>query len=171
MPRHPKPRTLRANTERLDVGPLLTRRGEVVVPEPPGGLLPATEAAWRDYWASPLAQLVTAGTDLMSLRRLFRFYDEHERGMIAYRRKRQVKGSTGQTRLNPALRAIPSEDILALEDRYGLNPRARLTLGIILGDAARSLADLNLELDLEEDDIPDPRLLTLDGRARRVPAS
>ena len=165
MPRHPKPARLRANTERLDVGLLTTNATQAVdipTPLPPDGLLPLTTAAWAAYWASPLAQIVTTGTDLMALRRLFRFYDEQERAMVAYRRGRTVRGATGQTRLNPVLSAIAPSDILALEDRFGLNPRSRLVLGVILGDAARRLADLNRDLG-EDDDEPDPRLIVLDG--------
>jgi hypothetical protein len=53
--------------------------------------------------------------------------------MIAYRERRTLRGSTGQTRLNPVLSAIAPSDSLALEDRYGHNPRPRLTVGVVLG--------------------------------------
>lgn len=170
MPRHPKPRGLRANTERQDVGLVTIAPVVAMAPPPPDPrLLAITRQAWEEFWASPLARLVSTTTDLMALRRLFMFYDEQERSMRAYRRKRMVPGSTGQPVVNPILKAIAPADLLALEDRFGMSPRARLTLGVILGDAARSLADLNAELDRgdasDDDEDEDPRLLELDRDA------
>ena len=167
MPRRPKPQALRQNTERLDVG-LVTAPGQRPVPVPPPGLLRITAQAWDDYWRSPVASLVTSNTDLMALRRLFWFYDESERAMRAYRQQRLVPGSTRNLRLNPVLKAIDPASILALEDRFGLSPRSRLELGVILGDAARSLSDLNAAIDADDDDDAmeeddDPRLLAVVG--------
>lgn len=169
MPRHPKPRGLRANTEREDIGLVtLSPRVAEAPPPPDPKLLAVTKQAWADFWASPLVRLVSTSTDLMALRRLFMYYDEQERSMRLYRSQRLVPGSTGQMVVNPVLKAIAPSDILALEDRFGMSPRSRLQLGVILGDAARSLADLNAELDRDDDaDEPDdefdPRLVALDG--------
>jgi hypothetical protein len=79
-------------------------------------------------------------------------YDERERAYRAYRRERLVTGSTGQLLLNPLRRAMSNFDseIRQLEDRFGLNPLARARLGIQIGEAARTLADLNRML--EDDD-------------------
>ena len=80
-----------------------------------------------------------------------------------------MKGSQGQPVLNPALRAVTAFDtsILALEDRLGLTPRARLQLGIQLNEAVRSLAELNRTLQEEEDGTDaDPRA---DVRAINLP--
>ena len=44
----------------------------------------------------------------------------------------------------------------ALEDRFGLTPRARLQLGVEFGAAHRSLASISQEFDA--DARPDPRL-------------
>jgi hypothetical protein len=41
-------------------------------------------------------------------------------------------------------------EIRNLEDRIGLNPKARVTLGIQLVSAKKSLSDLNTELDLDD---------------------
>jgi hypothetical protein len=41
-------------------------------------------------------------------------------------------------------------EIRNLEDRIGLNPKARVQLGIQLVSAKKSLSDLNSELDLED---------------------
>ena len=169
MPRHPKPRAMRANTERQDIG--LVRIGGRVAEAPPAPdpkLLAITRTAWEEFWASPLARLVSTSTDLMALRRLFMFYDEQERSLRAYRRQRLTRGSTGQLVVNPILKAIAPGDLLALEDRFGMSPRSRLQLGVILGDAARSLSDINAELDRDDvdeldDEDDDPRLIALDG--------
>jgi len=168
---------LRANTEREDIGLVtLSPRVAEAPPPPDPKLLAVTKQAWADFWASPLVRLVSTSTDLMALRRLFWFYDESERAMRAYRQQRLVPGSTRNLRLNPVLKAIDPSAILALEDRFGLSPRSRLELGVILGDAARSLADLNAELDRDDDaDEPDdefdPRLVALDGTGKVVARS
>jgi hypothetical protein len=105
--------------------------------------------------------------DLLGLRRLFDLYDEHERALRAYRRKRLVPGSQGQPVINPAgrlLRELAGE-IRQLEDRYGLSPMARLKLGHQGATAALTLAELNrtLENDAHEDE--DPRLKVIDASA------
>jgi hypothetical protein len=63
--------------------------------------------------------------------------------------------------LNPMGRAMHEFDseIRQMEDRLGMTPRARLQLGITMGEAARSLADLNRVLDEDDEgnDDVDPR--------------
>ncbi len=140
MPRRKAP-AVRANREAVDLGPLIGPR-VVEGPPAPDGLLPLMTEAWDRFWGSPLAQLVHTDSDLLALRRLWLYYDEAERGIRAYRRVRVVEGSTGQLRLNPALKAIDEDALVKLEDRFGLSPKARLNLGVVLGDAARSLSAL-----------------------------
>lgn len=126
-------------------------------PAPPTGLLATTRAEWKTFWGSELAQLVEQDTDLPALERLFSYYDEHRRAMKMARKERLVVGSKGQTVLNPLLKYTESlaKEIRALEDRFGLTPKARLTLGITFGEAARSLADLNRSLDTDDDEDED----------------
>lgn len=123
-------------------------------PAPPSGLLAATKAEWTTFWASELAQLVEQNTDLPALERLFGYYDEHRRALKEARKERLVIGSTGQLVLNPLLKYAESlaKEIRTLEDRFGLTPKARLTLGIKFGEAARSLEDLNRSLDADDED-------------------
>ena len=54
--------------------------------------------------------------------------------------------------LNPLYNALLKIDaeIRNLEDRIGLNPKARVSLGIQIGQAKKTLSDLNSELELEE---------------------
>ena len=114
------------------------------IPMPPGGLLPTTVMSWNTYWTSELARAVTLPTDLPALHRLFRYYDDLERSWEIYLRDPEVIGSTGQTRISHFAKHIAELEpmIRALEDRFGLSPKARLELGVTLGDAARSLEDL-----------------------------
>jgi P27 family predicted phage terminase small subunit len=114
------------------------------VPAAPSGLLVASVVAWERLWASPLASTFTE-TDAEALARLFELRDERGRMWRAARKARLVEGSQGQPRINPLFTTIAAMDaeIRQLEDRFGLSPRARLALGIQLGEARRSLADLN----------------------------
>jgi P27 family predicted phage terminase small subunit len=116
-------------------------------PAPPAGLLAPARAAWACFWASPLAALVTPA-DVPTLERLFGLYDERDRAWRAYRRRRLVEGSQGQPVASPLFGVVAGLDrqILALEDRFGMSPAARLRLGIRFGQAARTLDDLAREL-------------------------
>ncbi len=57
-------------------------------------------------------------------------------------------GSQGQKILNPMYRQRSAVDaeIRQLEDRFGLHPKAGLQLGIVYGEAARSLEELNARI-------------------------
>ena len=75
-------------------------------------------------------------------------------------------GSQGQPVLNPLGRQLSSSDAESrqLEDRFGLTPMARLRLGVQIGTAARSLDDLNRQLDHDDQDkTEDPRLQVIEG--------
>lgn len=117
------------------------------VPEPPGRILPRIRALWTTFWQSPLAAHVI-DSDRGALERLFRLYDQRERYLVAGSKLAMTTGSTGQLTLNPLIKQVDVLDgkILALEDRFGLSPMARLKLQVTLGDASRSLADLNAAL-------------------------
>ena len=159
----PKPTERR---QRRNIGPRLglVSSAPATAPPAPSGLLKATREAWDALWASPLAQFLDPVTDGPVLRRLWSLYDERERAYRGYRRARLVEGSQGQLVLNPLGRLMMQMDaeIRQLEDRIGLSPRARLQLGITLGEAARSLADLNRALEIDDDDDDaDPRLYAI----------
>jgi P27 family predicted phage terminase small subunit len=140
----PKPEHLRQGHRKR---PALTVSGPSVpvdVPAPPSGLLKVTSARWDAFWRSPVAAAADPVTDLPAVERLFRAYDEVERAGRAFRKGRIVQGSTGQPVLNPLSRYIAqlTSEITGLEDRLGLTPKARLALGIQMGEARRSLNDL-----------------------------
>jgi P27 family predicted phage terminase small subunit len=134
------------------------------VPVCPREFLVQTRRVWEAFWGSELAQAVDAATDAHALRRLFSLFDERERAYRAFREKRLVRGSQGQLVLNPLWRhaAVMDSEIRQLEDRFGLTPRARLALGITLGEAQKSLEDMNRRLNEDQDEDgqspADPRL-------------
>lgn len=113
-------------------------------PDPPSGLLVTSAAAWSALWASPVASTYLP-SDLSALRRLFELLDERERAFEVARDARLTEGSKGQPVLNPLLGYVAelASEIRALEDRFGLSPRARMQLGIAFGEAHRSLDALN----------------------------
>ena len=116
----------------------------MIVPTPPAGLSPMLIDAWHTYWLSDLARTVTLPTDMPALRRLFLYYEDIETSHAKYLDSPIWSGSTGQDKISPFARHVAELEggIRALEDRFGLSPKARLELGVTLGDAARSLADL-----------------------------
>ena len=131
-----------------------------VVAEPRAEWLEQTRESWAAYWTSDAAELVIE-SDVPALRRLFDLLDERERTLSAFRSERVSVGSKGQPVISPLGKHLLSLDaaILALEDRFGLSMLARLRLGVKLGEAHRSLSELNRRLaDAETEDRPDPRL-------------
>ncbi len=118
--------------------------------------------AWAAYWSSSLPQLLTEA-DKPALIRLFDLYDQRERMARAFRREPFSTGSTGQKVVNPAARELATLDVrmVALEDRFGITPLARMKLGIAIGEGARSLEDLNREFEDDKDgrQDQDPRRL------------
>ena len=137
----PKPNRQRRNRpSRLRLVPGgLVERG---LPRAPRGLLQNLRDRWDRFWRSDLAQLTEADTNLGAITRLFTLYDERERAYRGYRKERIVEGHKGQPVLNPLGRLMAAMDteIRQLEDRFGLNPKARLLMGITLGEAVRSLS-------------------------------
>jgi P27 family predicted phage terminase small subunit len=87
-----------------------------------------------------------------TLEMLLRMRDERDTEFRMGKRQRMVLGSQGQPVINPMLAhaMVLQKEIRALEDRLGLNPAARLRLGILLGDATRSIADVNEEFEKGE---------------------
>lgn len=154
-PKSPE-RRQRTNTHAVSVIPFRSTALVEAPPLPPG-LLAVTRDLWNAFWRSPLAQAVEKNTDVSAITRYFSLIDERERLYRGFRRKRLVLGAQGQKVLNPMGRALHAFDseIRQLEDRLGMNPRSRLQLGIQLGEAARTLQELNRGL--EEDDEQDPR--------------
>jgi len=122
------------------------------IPELTGRTLKSTKIWWNSFWQSDLSTAIDIKTDLPVIERLASLMDERERVFRQAKKDRLVVGSQGQVVLNPLYKALLSIDaeIRQLEDRIGLNPKARVSLGIQLTSMKKSLADLNSELDLED---------------------
>lgn len=126
------------------------------VPPAPKHFLAVTVEQWRRFWMSDVARLADVETDNVALTRLFTLYDERERAYRAFRKKRLVKGSTGQLAINPLWKhaAIQDAEVRSLEDRFGVTPQARLRLGIQFGEMAKNLEDMNDELNTDQEANP-----------------
>ena len=157
MPRPPRQHPLR----KLQVVPA-PESMMLDIPEPPHALSDRSQEAWTKLWSSPIARVMIEALDGDTLTMLLRMRDERDTEFRMGKRNRMVMGSQGQPVINPMLAhaMVMQKEIRALEDRLGLNPAARLRLGILLGDATRSIADVNEEfeqgefsdVDLSDDD-------------------
>jgi hypothetical protein len=121
----------------------LTPPRSTAVPPAPAGLQKATVRRWEGFWRSPVAAAADRVTDLPVIERLFVHYDELDRVGRAFRKQRVIAGRCGET-MSPLFRYYTwlASEIRSCEDRLGLSPRARLSLGVALGEAKRSLHDL-----------------------------
>lgn len=155
----PKPRDIRQRKHARPELAALPPRSELGVPDPPSGLLKATRDLWITYWHSPVASAALA-IDLAGLHRWIQAVDEHTRAIKALRKARTVEGSTGQIRMNPlaGYAAALAREIKALEEQFGLNPQARLKLGISTAQARMTAQQLNATLEEHDDSDPDPIL-------------
>lgn len=117
------------------------------------GWLKATKEAWVIYWESDLSRIL-APPHLPALYRLFDMRDAQARALRLYKRRPLVDGSMGQPVVNPAMKTAQAleGDIRALEDRLGLTPKAQANLGIAVGNAALTAAELNRMAEEEDED-------------------
>jgi P27 family predicted phage terminase small subunit len=135
-------------------------RSERDVPVPAESLPAPLKARWYTLWNSPLGAAWSADTDTLVLRRLFSLYKLRAESLAAVERDGLVVvGSKGQPVDHPLARRLATIDseIRQLEDRVGLNPRARLNLGLEglrLQDGIRGLS----RVDDDDMDDEDPRL-------------
>lgn len=126
---------------------LVVVAGVAPIKTPPAvaGWLAETKREWGELWSSNLAGRIEP-TDHPAVRRLFGWRDKQiraERRATALRKvaakEPLVEGSKGQLVANPMWGAADAADaealhietrIVALEDRLGLSPKARLALGL-----------------------------------------
>jgi len=130
--KHPDDRARRNAKPSLEVFPL-----PGPPPAPPAELSPAVAAQWVELWDSPIASTIVS-TDLPALERLFTLREEQATCRELSRDCPLIEGSKGQLIVNPLARqALALEPfITALEDRFALTPKARLALGVRMGQAA-----------------------------------
>lgn len=161
MPRRPTPRALPAlRAVRDSEGNAL----DPSVPPVPSNLSDKSKQAWVKLWSSPIARVLVPELDGDTIEILLRLRDERDTEFRMGKRQRIVMGSQGQPVINPALaNAVQiQKEIRTIEASLGLNPNARLKLGILLGEASRSINDVNEafedgeigDVDLDDDDTP-----------------
>ena len=150
MPPRPKPKVLRPPKLPATTGAIISLP---VIPRCPVGLLPKSQERWRQFWSSPLVQVIVPELDLDGIETLFTLRDERDRALREGRKNRLILGSAGQQVLNPLLTYATNlqQQIRASEDRLAANPKARLILGVLFGDAHRSVDDVNKDLDSDDD--------------------
>lgn len=121
-----------------------------VAPPAPEDLGETQAAAWADVWALPVCRY-WAPSDMAALERLFRLRQLHDALLACVEADPLVAGSQGQMVLNPAARHARTvhAEVLALEDRFFLNPAHRLKGHISLAAAAEG-AKRNPEAFTEE---------------------
>lgn len=121
------------------------------IPQLRGRYLKNTKLWWEDFWNSDLATAIDTKSDQQAVYRLATLIDERERIFKQAKKDRLVVGSQGQAVLNPLYSAMLKIDaeIRQLEDRLGMNPKSRISLGIQLGQMKKTLADLNADLEEE----------------------
>lgn len=130
MPRERKPTEQRRNRGTKDIGTVRPREG--LVPQAPRDWKESTRKAWRNFWESSVASVIDPKSDMAAIIRLFSMYEEREALVPLMQSAPLVKGSQGQLRLNPLGARIDQLDasITALEDRFGMSPKARLSTGM-----------------------------------------
>ena len=130
MPRERKPAEQRRHRGTKDIGTVRPREGRI--PQAPRGWKESTRKAWRAFWKSSVASMIDEKSDMTAIVRLFSMYEEREALVPLMQNAPLVKGSQGQLRLNPLGSRIDQLDasITALEDRFGMSPKARLATGM-----------------------------------------
>jgi hypothetical protein len=130
--------------ERPQRAPVVPVAGRVVAPPAATSWLKTTKQEWEALFSSDLGRTVD-GTSLPGLMRLFEMRDLQRRAWIRYKRRPYVDGSQGQPVANPAFgEAMTLERaIVALEDRYGVSLKAMANLGVAVGQAKLTAAELN----------------------------
>jgi hypothetical protein len=129
MPRLPKPDERRQSRRQPAALALLPQTNQPP-PDPDPAWTQTVQNAWHTAWADP----ISAGwqpSDQPALRRLFDLRDLVEHLDMIIGAEPIVEGSKGQQRPNPVAGMADRirAEIRQLEDRFGLNPKAKIQLG------------------------------------------
>ena len=124
--------------------------GDVVdIPNPPSTLCDELKEAWIDYWMSQVAR-ATDRTDVQGITRLFWYRQQLHEAMEQWGEmsslEKVVMGSRNEdaTQTHPVFGQITKLEaqIQKLEDKFGLSPLSRARLGIELGTAELTWAEI-----------------------------
>ena len=144
----------RPSRQPASVTDITTRRLLARNHPPKPGWLKEVREQWDVYWTTQVSALL-APHHVPALYRLFELRDAQGRALRIYKREPMVQGSQKQPVVNPAMATVQSleKDIRALEDRLGLTPKAQASLGIKVGQAGLTAAELNrMAMEDDEDD-------------------
>lgn len=171
MPQNRKPEGTRQDNAPsralASVTQIAGRQPAADAPHPaPRGLLKQTHEQWEDFWQADSSQVI-ARHMLPAVYRLFELRDAQTRALRLYKRRPMTEGSMGQPVVNPAMGTVQAleKDIRALEDRLGLTPKAAANLGIQIGQARLTAAELNRMAEEEEPSDGDAGESDADGRS------
>lgn len=148
MPPQRKPDEERQRTNTEDLEQITPDNVEVVAPEPAEHWLAATVIEWWSWWGSPAARYISPESETAIVCRMFDLLDRaavcEEAAVGCF----LVKGSTGQMVINPLLKYAQSLRDEARKDEatLGRGPKHRLSLGVKLGEAKKSLDEHNRRL-------------------------
>jgi hypothetical protein len=138
------------------------RRGtHKLIPEPPQ-LSKENLEFWHSYWTSDLARAANPKTDIQAVKRLFTLYEERDQLYALYKDSDLFKplpktraAKQKPVRWGSPIRALLGkihQEIIQLEDRFGLSPISRLRLGLTAANAANVFSQINnLETDVSSD--------------------
>ena len=151
MPVARKPAEKRQGRSTKDLGILTIAPGQI--PKPPTGIGKIARDAWNAYWGDVVAGAVREADGPLVLRWIQNL-NRYQLLIAQADAEPIVAGSTGQKRANPVydLAFKLESSIKADEAQLGIGPLNRLKLGLAIGEASRSLADLNMEGDDDGDD-------------------
>lgn len=130
---------------------------QVDAPPPPESLDEEMAAHWVALWDGPLGTVWHPVYDLKALQRLFAIYRFRD---IASRMVDEeghvVTGSQGQTVDHPLIRRMEVYDreIRHIEDKMGLTPKGRLSLGITPEKMLMPMKRQNRQLQVDYSDDP-----------------
>jgi P27 family predicted phage terminase small subunit len=115
------------------------------VPNPPDGLLPQSVERWESFWRSDVSQAVDVDADLHALQRWIRYVDQYERTVQLFAAEPMVEGSQGQPRLSPLAQIVKDCEaaIQKFEAQFGMTLKSRIDLGVSMGQAQLTAAQVN----------------------------
>jgi len=159
------PTNVKQQSDRQGLAPLYKQQEllpEREIPKARENWLPQVVEMWDEYWNSDVAFAATESAQ-PGIYTLFDLRDQYIRMMVRFQDKPIERTGTG-TKLNPVFTAIDKlvTKILHLEDRYGLNPRSRIQLGIAMGQQQLTVAELNRMAENKEKETPNDDAIDAD---------
>ena len=119
----------------------LVPTAERIIPRAPSGLHQMARRAWKDFWSSPLAQVVDLAADAEAIRHWARCISERELLMDELKENPVVAGSMGQPTKNPLWDVVKeyNRQIEKFREQFGMSPLARMRLGVAYSEADEAL--------------------------------